>query len=495
MTNVPRDEYIWIDAVCIDQGNVEERSRQVTMMYNLYRRSTGVMACIGPADDDSAWFASIACGFNEVLSKMDTTYLIGDERVERAMAMLATAIDERQSGRLSKAMAKFQAREYWARLWIIQEFSASRDFSTDILCGDTYIPCVALVLLYKCFNAERPLTRFQAQSSWDHHMGAVFNAVAADNSTFFGPYTLLGVINEFSQFRCADPRDRLFGMLWLVNFMFHPHGAFEPDYTWSRWKLVAQALARSMTCSLLNPLVLFEAFSVKPSDRHDAAIEREQDLLTTKGRSELACSAERRSWTVSQKSRILTLEHFILQSQFPASRGVSHSDEEGMVDIGKDICDIIGTKTSADGDKHDLILYASPEVCQKATLRDSVIPIELYQYAPKSGRFVPFLVVSEEKVTKYGMHGLLGIVLGHPSIAACYDTILDASSQHLHTSNDSDDSQAEVILSVDRAMELIAKISELDEATTNEFREMAFTLLGSISPCEMSVRLRGHTFT
>jgi hypothetical protein len=36
--------YLWIDAVCIDQCNIEERSQQVSLMYEIYTKASTVIA-------------------------------------------------------------------------------------------------------------------------------------------------------------------------------------------------------------------------------------------------------------------------------------------------------------------------------------------------------------------------------------------------------------------------------------------------------------------
>ncbi|KAI2488503.1 heterokaryon incompatibility protein [Pyrenophora tritici-repentis] len=51
----PRKEplVIWIDALCINQSDDNEKSWQVGLMADIYRRVHKVVAWLGPADDDS----------------------------------------------------------------------------------------------------------------------------------------------------------------------------------------------------------------------------------------------------------------------------------------------------------------------------------------------------------------------------------------------------------------------------------------------------------
>ena len=44
---------LWIDALCIDQGNDVEKSTQVQLMGDIYRQASRVLAWLGAAEDDS----------------------------------------------------------------------------------------------------------------------------------------------------------------------------------------------------------------------------------------------------------------------------------------------------------------------------------------------------------------------------------------------------------------------------------------------------------
>jgi hypothetical protein len=46
-----RPRILWIDAICINQEDAEERSRQVAIMGHIYRRSTGNLIYLGVSND------------------------------------------------------------------------------------------------------------------------------------------------------------------------------------------------------------------------------------------------------------------------------------------------------------------------------------------------------------------------------------------------------------------------------------------------------------
>lgn len=52
-------ESFWIDAICINQQDVEERNQQVSQMGFIYSQASSVLAWLGPSEDLTHFFAFI----------------------------------------------------------------------------------------------------------------------------------------------------------------------------------------------------------------------------------------------------------------------------------------------------------------------------------------------------------------------------------------------------------------------------------------------------
>lgn len=48
-----KTRYLWVEAICIDQGNLQERAHQVQLMTAIYRRAARVLCWLGPRSQDS----------------------------------------------------------------------------------------------------------------------------------------------------------------------------------------------------------------------------------------------------------------------------------------------------------------------------------------------------------------------------------------------------------------------------------------------------------
>jgi hypothetical protein len=113
-------DYLWCDAICIDQGNNLERNHQVQLMSQIYRKAKSVLLWLGEDDYN--------CGH-----LLRTLRSISDCKKNASRSTCST---ERAS--ILKALVHVSRRRYWTRIWIIQELTVARDI--EIFCGGEKAP-------------------------------------------------------------------------------------------------------------------------------------------------------------------------------------------------------------------------------------------------------------------------------------------------------------------------------------------------------------------
>ncbi|KAF6805442.1 heterokaryon incompatibility protein [Colletotrichum sojae] len=116
-TGKPLD--IWVDSVCINQADADERSCQVALMTEIYSRATEVMVYLGPAKDNSA--LALAASTRSLLQR-------GCVHAPSSSTGICEACSE--------AIRLLLQRPYFHRLWVVQEFVLSKQVS--IYCGTSY---------------------------------------------------------------------------------------------------------------------------------------------------------------------------------------------------------------------------------------------------------------------------------------------------------------------------------------------------------------------
>lgn len=123
LRHLDKEVFVWADAICIDQANFSERSEQVKLMPQIYRKASSVAVWLGPANNDSSLafdtIAGLARGAQIPSSITDNTKVPFNERHFAAVVSLYD-------------------RDYWQRLWVVQEvFNAD---SITVYCGDLNLP-------------------------------------------------------------------------------------------------------------------------------------------------------------------------------------------------------------------------------------------------------------------------------------------------------------------------------------------------------------------
>jgi len=98
------DRIIWVDAICINQGDVEEKGMQVQYMAEIYSKASRVIVWLGEAENDS----------------------------DRALEEIRLAADEMSSKPLVNKLAKqailtLLQRSWFQRIWVREQTFSSID--------------------------------------------------------------------------------------------------------------------------------------------------------------------------------------------------------------------------------------------------------------------------------------------------------------------------------------------------------------------------------
>ena len=116
---------LWIDAVCIDQKNLQEKSQQVTMMKEVFSKAVSVSIWLGPARRSTAnAISSIEKIHQQCLRAIGSlehlnTHLYGSGGFKYSDAPLPDCD--------WSALQAFYSAQWFGRLWVIQEIGLAKD--------------------------------------------------------------------------------------------------------------------------------------------------------------------------------------------------------------------------------------------------------------------------------------------------------------------------------------------------------------------------------
>jgi hypothetical protein len=244
---------IWIDAICINQNDSEEKSQQVQMMREIYNKAVGVLVWLGPPED----YSDLVMDTYERLGKkaigagildFRASDIAGwfeaseDERVNRIKGPLNDLAAKEGLNPFDRPMVPFSKRDYWARTWVLQEISVAR--MVTILCGSKELPIDTFsAAINFCAFARWTLGTHLTLADWmDPLMGPLWRAASGfGNAPSAAPNNLTGARRRYQgetgereslrsllrrtcvpgsagiPLKATDPRDKIYSLLGLVS--------------------------------------------------------------------------------------------------------------------------------------------------------------------------------------------------------------------------------------------------------------------------------------
>ncbi len=233
----------WIDALCINQEDVEERSSQISQMAFLFHRAQSVIARLGEGDAGSQIVMRLArhlhdfeagnlrsCDEN-IMYLLALTFGVPNVRANQSSSLFRYwNIHKFEDWSHTDRMAD---RELFRRSWVLQEGALARDLV--IQCGAETIPWDAFFRAFsmRCSHDSRARDSPNISEGWNA-MQAIEN-LRQIVVTRQHPPDLLELLWACRNYRSSDPRDRIFALLG-VSSLLYGHGplyqlGFEIDYT------------------------------------------------------------------------------------------------------------------------------------------------------------------------------------------------------------------------------------------------------------------------
>ncbi|KAJ5986574.1 hypothetical protein N7451_010939 [Penicillium sp. IBT 35674x] len=280
-----RPRTMWVDGICIDQSNVQERTEQVQQMDRTYRNATGVVVWIGRESNTTArLFDRINVTLKDSKQLQDLMRQSGHfldfpfqpekycphcDGVPRDVAsqLVRPFVTERAADRYTKAardttiteqewknvqvedidaFLTLLSRPWWKRVWVLQEAILAK--SITLYCGSKSIDWPLLQSILYTYVRQGKRSRI-------HHIGGLVtearrarahsHLLAAVNSTFaffflqsssiptdqLQGLSMADLLSLTWNFDATDPRDKIFALIGLLPENCPERVLFKPDYT------------------------------------------------------------------------------------------------------------------------------------------------------------------------------------------------------------------------------------------------------------------------
>ncbi|KAL1604087.1 hypothetical protein SLS60_005679 [Paraconiothyrium brasiliense] len=247
---------LWVDQICIDQSNGAEKSKQVSLMTDIYSKAEQTLVWLGPAADRSDELMDLWLDVGQKADDIGLEDYFTKEKIHRLLEIMESrSVDDRLTKpyhqlvdearprfeNLLQTIVDLDQRPWFHRVWIVQEISLCPD--TVFVCGQKIVPVEFVRRASHIFTAamkqsmkSNPGFSFaqlalQAQS---HRLGPLLSTRKRRQKFANGEgegdelFHLLRKLFVESDTRVTQTRDRIYGLLGLA--VDAEQLEIEPDY-------------------------------------------------------------------------------------------------------------------------------------------------------------------------------------------------------------------------------------------------------------------------
>ena len=215
--NIPNSALppIFIDSICIAQHTRDELNHQVGLMGEIYKNAKASIVWLGPQPD------KLLASFDALRRCLEKrTYSLAYDSVPALRHMFSS--------------------EFWSRLWVVQEI---------ILPKDVFIACGSLSLT---FDQLVKTTSLIGTTVNFHDHAKKLNALYVEREKWQrGVYLptkglpLALAMDKFGGQQCSDIKDKVYGLLGLLNVQVTPNKQISPAEVYRKTLIVGLLQAKS----------------------------------------------------------------------------------------------------------------------------------------------------------------------------------------------------------------------------------------------------------
>lgn len=194
---------IWVDAICINQGDINERNHQVHIMRRIYSRAASVIVWLGSESKPSR-------------AAMDLIIECNRTGTDKLLDYKEDAL---------RGLSDLFLRSWWRRIWIVQEVVAARELV--IMCGRYILPWNFVTNV--CGEIRRKEFSRHGRSKFLRSSGYRNFTALNDFRRERGRMSLTKYLQCTKDYEASDMRDKLYALIGVASDI-SPEDIV-PDYT------------------------------------------------------------------------------------------------------------------------------------------------------------------------------------------------------------------------------------------------------------------------
>ncbi|KUI72541.1 Heterokaryon incompatibility protein 6, OR allele [Cytospora mali] len=214
------DRLLWIDAICINQDDLQERGHQVNQMRLVYQNAERVLIWLGPSD----------MKIDEFFRTINASSLRRLEHLPRDF--VGATQDKDWYDRCQSVFYELEKRPWFRRVWILQEVASAKE--AIIMCGHNSISTRLFVMIPSMFGLA---VSVRCQAVLDIMPGYSRRRSWRDTQPDLHTLLIMFVASE-----ATDERDRIYALLGISSDACDSEDLL-PDYTKSIHQVVQDTIS------------------------------------------------------------------------------------------------------------------------------------------------------------------------------------------------------------------------------------------------------------
>jgi hypothetical protein len=236
------DRILWVDAICIDQGNPKERGHQVGQMGTIYTRADRVIFWLGPPTDETDILMDSLKRLEERSTQLPCSrWSLIDKRWPEIWSSLQLDLMSQHwdlAARQTTGLKTLLARPWFRRVWILQEVANPK--RALVSCGTKSVSTRSFALAPVLLNTIP-----------EPHCQAVLDIMpgpSRKDSWWNQKRDLYTLLQKFRYSKAGDQRDMIFALLGISS------DAHDTDYLRADYeKSVEQVIHATITFVFGHP--------------------------------------------------------------------------------------------------------------------------------------------------------------------------------------------------------------------------------------------------
>ncbi|KAJ4385637.1 hypothetical protein N0V93_010066 [Gnomoniopsis smithogilvyi] len=224
--HLDKPRLLWVDAICIDQENSEEKGHQVKLMGQIYRLSRCTLICLSDSTETRAWSREVEALIKDVNEMMERVFRdlcsnIKDDQLWNSFPYPG-ADDPLISDERWQFWNELIDQPWFSRGWVVQEAALGPECL--VLLAGLEIPWLNILRVHLWLNRRSFDTASDCLSNLHARMHARRRPEEAKTlspwpnlkdgmaSRYMGT-TILEVLHHTRVLRLSDPKDRIYAVM------------------------------------------------------------------------------------------------------------------------------------------------------------------------------------------------------------------------------------------------------------------------------------------